>query len=77
VLVTPRQGVGFILQPVNAATVRELPRWLQESAWIEKGPDADAWAQARWTALQSRKDRSLRAWEAGSDKPTLRASDGR
>lgn len=74
---TGGEGPVFSFQPVTRAAAENLSGWLQESAWIENTPQAQAWAKARWNAIQTRKRQYLVKWETQSDKPTLRASDGR
>jgi hypothetical protein len=79
-LVTPRAGMWkarFSLRPVTLADAKELSGWSEDCAWIENTPESEAWAKRNWSDIQEKKTEYLPKWDAKSDKPMLRASDGR
>ncbi len=78
-LVTPRMGVWkarFSLRPVTDTDGKEFPGWFKECGWIENTPESQAWAKANWQDVQSKKAEYIQKWDAKSDKPVLKASDG-
>jgi hypothetical protein len=77
VIVAPGSGTGFSLRPVTRSDDADLPRWLQDCAWIETGPGAQQWARQHAAAIQKRREQLLPRWEARPDKPMLRARDSR
>lgn len=81
-LVTPRMGVWkarFSLRPVTAEDLRgaQFKDWEADCAWIDNTPASHGWAKEHWEDIQSKKVEYLQKWEPRTDKPTLRASDGR
>ena len=81
-LVTPRMGAWkarFSLRPVTAGELagKEFADWDKDCAFIENTPASEAWAKENWVDIQSKKVEYLQKWEPRTDKPTLRATDGR
>ena len=81
-LVTPRMGVWkarFSLRPLTAQDLGgvQFREWETECRWIDNTPASYAWAKEHWSDIQSKKVDYLQKWEPRTDKPTLRASDGR
>jgi hypothetical protein len=70
-------GTTFSLWPVTRDRGSDLPRWLDQCRWVENTPRTEAWARAHWPSIQTRKQQFLPKWEARSDRPVLRANDGR
>lgn len=81
-LVTPRMGAWkarFSLRPVTAGELagKEFADWDKDCTFIENTPASEAWAKENWPDIQSKKVEYLQKWEPRTDKPTLRATDGR
>jgi hypothetical protein len=78
-LVTPRMGMWrarFSLRPMNA-TSPELAGYLNETNWVDNTPASNEWSRANMASVQAKKSEYLVQWLAKSDKPILRADDGR
>ena len=81
-LVTPRMGMWkarFSLRPVTAEDIGkgQLAEWDSECRFIENTPVSHAWAKEHWADIQAKKVEYLQKWEPRTDKPALRALDGR
>ena len=81
-LVTPRMGVlkaRFSLRPVTAGELagKEFADWDKDCTFIENTPASEAWAKENWPDIQSKKVEYLQKCAPRTDKPTLRATDGR
>jgi hypothetical protein len=81
-LVTPRMGMmkaRFSLHPVTAEERQsgKLAEWDGDCVSIENTPASQAWAKENWSDIQNNKIDYLQKWEPRTDKPTLRATDGR
>jgi hypothetical protein len=81
-LVTPRMGMWkarFSLRPLTAEDLRgvQFKGWEGDCTWIDNTPASHRWAKEHWDDIQSKKVEYLQKWEPRSDKPSLRASDGR
>jgi hypothetical protein len=82
VLVTPRVGVWkarFSLKPVTSAELasEEFAGWLKDCTPIENSDASRAWAHEHWADIQNKKVEYLQKWEPRTDRPALRAEDGR
>jgi hypothetical protein len=78
-LVTPRMGMWrarFSLRPMTA-TSPDLDGYLKETSWVENTPASDEWSRTNMPSVQAKKAEYLPEWLAKSDKPILRAGDGR
>jgi hypothetical protein len=82
VLVTPRVGwwrARFSLRPITAEELggKQFQEWFDDCAWIETTDEARGWARQNASSVQEKKVEYLQKWEPRTDKPTLKASDGR
>jgi hypothetical protein len=82
VLVTPRVGwwrARFSLRPVTAEELgsKQFQEWFDDCAWVETTDEARGWARQHASSVQEKKVEYLQKWEPRTDKPTLKASDGR
>lgn len=81
-LVTPRMGVWkarFSLRPLTAEELggEEFSGWFKECTYIENTPASHNWSKQHWDDIQEKKVKYLEKWEPRTDKPFLRAQDGR
>ena len=82
VLVTPRIGLWkarFSLRPVESRELdgAEFKGWFEKCVWIDTTDDVREWARRNWSDVQNKKIEYLQKWEPRTDKPTLKATDGR
>jgi hypothetical protein len=82
VLVTPRVGwwrARFSLRPITAEELggKQFQEWFDDCAWVETTDEARGWARQNASSVQEKKVEYLQKWEPRTDKPTLKASDGR
>lgn len=81
-LVTPRMGLWkarFSLRPVTGAELAggDFADWESATRWNETVPSALKWAKENMASIISKHDEYIVKWKAKSDKPLLRATDGR
>jgi hypothetical protein len=77
VLVLPATGAGFQFKPVTKADDRNFQRWFDDAAWVQTGPEAEAWAKSHAAQIDARRRVTMPRWEAKPDRPALRATDYR
>lgn len=77
--VEPRIGfwkARFTLVPVSALA-SELEGELKSCTWVDNTPDSFGWAKENMPSIQEKLSSYLPDWEKGSEKPFLKASDGK
>jgi hypothetical protein len=69
----------FSLRPITAGELdgKEFQEWRDECVWVQTTDEAREWVRRHASSVQAKKVEYLRKWEPRTDKPTLRASDGR
>jgi hypothetical protein len=80
-LMPPPAGTSdsyFALVPVRgeprAASIRQCS---ESCTWVENTDASRAWSKRTWHSIQHKKMTYLPQWEARTDRPALRAADGR
>lgn len=75
VLVMPG-AAGFKFKPATKADTN-FQRWFSDAAWVQVGPEAEAWAKSHAAQIATRRRVTMPRWEASPDRAVLRANDYR